>query len=79
MPLGGLKSVGEEYQVWKRGGSNQGCEYNVGKKDAISSTPLILRLFGRISSEDSAWKKSKSRLEISFGEEYQVLDYYILL
>ena len=59
-----MKSVGEEYQVMKRGREYHVCweEFNVEKKENGKHyhLPLILRLFGRISSgEKRKWKKIK--------------------
>ena len=47
-----IKSVGEEYQVVKRGREYQGCgeEYNVEKRISKIIFLIILRLLGRISS-----------------------------
>ena len=53
---GFIKSVGEEYQVVMSGKEYHECgeEFNMVKREMVSNIifPTILRLFGRISSEE---------------------------
>ena len=85
-PTGGgvkfITSVGEEYQVVKRGNENHGLwgksivEKRLRGSNIICS--IILRLLGRISSgikgkgTDISGRKSRFK-KIGFGEEYQKL------
>ena len=59
-----IKSVGEEYQVMKRGKEYYGCEkeYNVEKRERGINIifPIMLRLLGRLSSGEE---------DENFGEE----------
>ena len=70
-----LKSVGEEYQVVKRGREYHGCgeQYNLKKRERGSNMifSMILRLFGRVSS----WGEGKG--SVNMGKKIKILKMWV--
>ena len=79
---GNIKSVGEEYQVVKRGRTYHGCgeEYNVEKRQRGSNVifPVILRLLGRISigEEDGNFREENQGKKMGVGKKSSCKELY---